>query len=101
MEVRRHQEAEAIALAAADAVRLAAAEGSMDAIALRSALTLLLALIAARAGNLAAAEDQLGRARVMAGRLSQAAGSRGWGCGCRRSRYVIAARPSLLNFHDR
>jgi transcriptional regulator with XRE-family HTH domain len=81
MEARRHEEAGAIAVAAADAVRLAAAGGSMDAVVLRGALTLLLALIAARAGNLAAAEDQLGRARVMAGRLSRAAGSRGAGFG--------------------
>jgi hypothetical protein len=81
IEARRHAEAEAIATAAADAVRLLAAEGSMDAIALRGALTLLLALSAARAGNLAAAEEQLSRARVMAGRLSRAAGSRGWGFG--------------------
>jgi tetratricopeptide (TPR) repeat protein len=81
MEARRHEEAEAIANAAADAVRLPAVEGSMDAIALRGALTLLLALIAARVGNLAAAEEQLGRARVMAGRLSRSAGSRGRGFG--------------------
>jgi tetratricopeptide (TPR) repeat protein len=81
MEARRHEEAEAIATAAAGAVRLPAVEGSMDAIALRGALTLLLALIAARSGNLAAAEEQLGRARVMAGRLSRSAGSRGRGFG--------------------
>jgi tetratricopeptide (TPR) repeat protein len=81
MEARRHEEAEAIATAAADAVRLPAVEGSVDAIALRGALTLLLALIAVRTGNLAAAEEQLGRARVMAGRLSRSAGSRGRGFG--------------------
>jgi len=81
LEARRHEEAEAVATAAADAVRLPAAEGNMDAIALRGALTLLRALIAARAGNVAAAEEQLGRARVMAGRLSHAADSHGPGFG--------------------
>jgi hypothetical protein len=81
MEARRDEEAKAVASAAADAVRVPAAEGSMDAIALRGALTLLLALIAARAGDVAAAEDELGRARVMAGRLSRAADSRAGGFG--------------------
>jgi hypothetical protein len=81
VEARRDEEAEAVASAAADAVRFPAAEGNMEAIALRGALTLLLALIAARAGDLAAAEEQLGRARVMAGRLSHAAGSRSGGFG--------------------
>jgi hypothetical protein len=81
MQARRDEEAGAVATAAADAVRVPAAEGSMDAIALRGALTLLVALVAARAGDVAAAEEQLGRARVMAGRLSRAAGSRGAGFG--------------------
>ena len=81
VEARRHEEAEAVATAAADAVRIPAAEGNMEAIALRGALTLLLALIAARAGDLAAAEEQLGRARVMAGRLSHTTGSRSEGFG--------------------
>jgi len=81
MEARRDVEAGAVAAAAADAVRLSAAEGSVEAVALRGALTLLVALIAARAGDVAAAEEQLGRARVMAGRLSHAAGSRSGGFG--------------------
>jgi hypothetical protein len=81
LEARRHEEAGAVAAAAAEAVRVPAAEGSMDAIMLRGALTLLLALIAARAGDVTAAEEQLGRARVMAGRLSDTARSRGPGFG--------------------
>jgi Helix-turn-helix domain len=93
MEARRNEEAEAVATAAADAVRLPAAEGSMDAIALRGALTLLLALIAARAGDVAAAEEQLGRARVMAGRLSHTADSRGPGFGADQvALYEMAVR---------
>lgn len=48
----------------------------MDALALRGALTVLRALIAARAGDRTAAADYLGRARVLAGRLSDPADSR-------------------------
>jgi hypothetical protein len=81
MEARRGVDAGAVATAAADALRLPAAEGSMEAVALRGALTLLLALIAAQAGDLTAGEEQLGRARVMAGRLSHSADSRSGGFG--------------------
>jgi hypothetical protein len=81
LEARRNAEADLIARAAADAMQLPAADGSMDALALRGALTLLRALIAVRAGDLAAAADQLGRARVMAGRLSHPADSRRVGGG--------------------
>ena len=79
METRRYDEAQAIAIAAADALTGPAADSSMAAISLRGALTLLHALAAARAGDRATAEGQLSRARVMAGRLSHA--WRGGGAG--------------------
>ena len=102
MEARRDVEAGAVATAAADALRLPAAEGSMEAIALRGALSLQVALIAARAGDLAAAEEQLGRARVMAGRLSHTTGRPSGGFGPDQIalyemavRIETAARPRL------
>ncbi len=63
------------------ALRRPAADGSVAAISLRGALTLLHALTAARAGDRAAAEEQLSRARVMAGRLGHDPSSRGTGFG--------------------
>jgi len=81
IETRRYDQARAIATAAADALRRPAADGSVAAISLRGALTLLHALTAARAGDRAAAEEQLSRARVMAGRLGHDPSSRGTGFG--------------------
>ena len=77
LETRRCDQARAIAKAAADALRGPAADGSVAAISLRGALTLLHALAAARAGDRAAAEEQLSRARMMAGRLGHDRLSRG------------------------
>jgi transcriptional regulator with XRE-family HTH domain len=74
IDAARHEAALAIAAAAADALQGLAAAGSRTAISFRGALTLLCALASARAGDLAAAEEFLSRARVMAGRLSQPAG---------------------------
>ena len=81
IETRRYDQARAIATAAADALRRPAADGSVAAISLRGALTLLHALTAARAGDRATAEEQLSRARVMAGRLGHDPSSRGTGFG--------------------
>jgi hypothetical protein len=81
METRRCAQARAIATAATDAMSGPAADGSVAAISLRGALTLLHALAAARAGDRAAAEELLSRARVMAGRLAHDRRSRGTGFG--------------------
>jgi tetratricopeptide (TPR) repeat protein len=69
VESRRYGQARAIAAAAADALKGPAAGGSVAAICLRGAVTLVNALAAARAGDPAAAGEQLSRARVMAGWL--------------------------------
>jgi hypothetical protein len=81
METRRHTEARKIAAAAAGALIGLSADGSMDALAVRGALTLLHALSAARAGDTAVAEEQLSRARVMAARISGPGLSNGIGFG--------------------
>jgi len=70
MESRRHDQARVIASAAAESMIGPAACGNIDAVILRGALILLLALCAARAGDQEDALEQLGRARVLAGRLS-------------------------------
>jgi len=70
MESRCHDQARMIASAAAESVKGPAASGSIDAVILRGALILLLALCAASAGDQEDAWEQLSRARVLAGRLS-------------------------------
>jgi transcriptional regulator with XRE-family HTH domain len=72
MGAGRHDYAEETAHLAVAALARQAAEGRSEAIALRGALTLQRALIAARTGRQAAAQDQLDRAREMAGWLSRA-----------------------------
>jgi tetratricopeptide (TPR) repeat protein len=69
METGRHDQARMIASAAAESVKGPAASGDADAVVLRGALILLLALCAARANDPEEAGDQLSRARVLAGRF--------------------------------
>jgi transcriptional regulator with XRE-family HTH domain len=71
MESGRYEHADETACRAAAALAGPVAEGSAQAIALRGALTLQRALIAARTGNPAAASYQLGRAGELAGLLSR------------------------------
>lgn len=72
MGAGRYDYAEETAAKASAALTQPAAEGRPEAIALRGALTLQRALIAARISDPVTAEDQLSRARDMADRLSQA-----------------------------
>lgn len=72
METGRYNYAAETAQKAAAALAQAAAAGRPEAIALRGALTLQRALIAARTSDPVAAEDQLSRARDMSDRLSHA-----------------------------
>jgi transcriptional regulator with XRE-family HTH domain len=74
VEGRRYRPALEIAAAAAESLRGLATSGSWTAISFRGALTLLCALAAVRAGDAAAAEDYLSRAKVMAGRLTYSIG---------------------------
>jgi hypothetical protein len=72
LEAGRNEEASEVAAAAAAALVPSAANGNAAAICFRGGLTLLCALSAARAGDFAAADEQLSRAQVMAGRMSHA-----------------------------
>jgi hypothetical protein len=74
VEADRCHPALEIASAAADSLRGLATSGNWTAISFRGALTLLCALAAVRAGDVAAAEDFLSRAKVMAGRLTYSIG---------------------------
>jgi DNA-binding XRE family transcriptional regulator len=74
VEAGRYHSALEIASAAAGALRGLATSGSWTAISFRGALTLLCALAAVRAGDVAAAADYLSRAKVMAGRLTYSIG---------------------------
>jgi transcriptional regulator with XRE-family HTH domain len=74
MELRRYPHADETARKAADALAQQAAEGRPEAMSLRGALTLQRALIAARAGDPAAAERQLDIAREMAKQVSDGDG---------------------------
>jgi helix-turn-helix protein len=71
LEVRRDQQAEAVAAAAAGALAGHADADSAEAQSLCGALTLLRALTAARLGQAAAGEEHLNRARAMASRLGR------------------------------
>lgn len=79
METGRFNYAEETAQQAAAALARPAADGRPEAIALRGALTLQRALIAARTSDPAAAQDQLSRAKDMADRLCRAGGGAGDG----------------------
>ena len=74
MEAGRYSHAEETARKAAAALAQLAAEGRREAISLRGALALRRALVAARIGDPAAAEEQLGLARDMARQLGDADG---------------------------
>jgi transcriptional regulator with XRE-family HTH domain len=69
LEVRRDDQAEAVAAAAACALAGMTGAESAEALSLCGALTLLRALIAARLGQPGVAEEQLSRARALASRL--------------------------------
>ncbi len=81
MEVGRYPQAEETAAKASAALARLAADGRPEAISLRGALTLLRALIAARTGDQAGAQEQLSRAREMAGQLGASRDTEGTGFG--------------------